>query len=47
MTKVKEDSMSAGMSRGVVSVNITGVRRITALGQHLQPYPGSKHGYSE
>jgi hypothetical protein len=43
MTKAKEDSMLAGMSRGVISVNITGVRRITALGPHLQPYPGSKY----
>jgi hypothetical protein len=32
--------MLASMSRGIASVNMTGVRRIAALGQHLQPYPG-------
>ncbi|PNF32885.1 hypothetical protein B7P43_G01836 [Cryptotermes secundus] len=42
VTKAKEDSMLASMSRGVMSVNITGVRRITALGPHLQPYPVPK-----
>jgi len=35
--------MLTSMSRGIASVNMTGVRRIAALGQHLQPYPGIRH----
>ncbi|KAJ9583818.1 hypothetical protein L9F63_021821, partial [Diploptera punctata] len=42
IVKAAEDSMMASMSRGVRSVNITGVRRIAALGPHLQPYPDPK-----
>ncbi|XP_021913370.1 proto-oncogene tyrosine-protein kinase ROS isoform X3 [Zootermopsis nevadensis] len=40
--KATEDQVLASMTRGVMSVNITGVRRIAALGQHLQPYPVPK-----
>jgi len=35
-----DNSALASVSRSVTSVNITGVRRIEALGPHLQPYPG-------
>ncbi|XP_069689840.1 proto-oncogene tyrosine-protein kinase ROS isoform X2 [Periplaneta americana] len=42
VVKTGEDSVMASMSRGVMSVNITGVRRIAALGPHLQPYPVPK-----
>ncbi|CAG2069261.1 unnamed protein product, partial [Timema podura] len=29
------------MSLGVTRIDVSGVRRITALGLHLQPYPGN------